>query len=184
MGLRRDAEKGRPGRMRSRTSTIGRISIVVCQNVLLWMSLYVAASTAHILILGIVNANYIPSVALYLLAVCVEILKSCGDTANQGQQSTLSLSYLILQNTTTHLRKQARNIAQSDRVDTFQALATHTLRILVTIWMVACGLTITFTAARRPLCASPKSGSKTLPLDKGNTCIINRMTILTGLIAL
>ncbi|KXS99337.1 hypothetical protein AC578_6746 [Pseudocercospora eumusae] len=167
MGLRGTSKKGRVGRMRSRTSTVGRRSIVVCQNVLLWMSLYVAASTAYILILRAVNVNDIPSVVLCLLA------------------STLSLSYLLLQNTTTHLRVCARNMTQYERVDTLQVLATHALRLLVTIWMIACGLTITFTAARTPLCASSNGTSKTSasPLDVGRTCIINRVTILTSLIA-
>ncbi|KXT14103.1 hypothetical protein AC579_770 [Pseudocercospora musae] len=169
MGLRGTSEKGRAGRMRSRTSTVGRASIVACQNVLLWMSLYVAASTDYILILRVVNVNDIPSVVLYLVA------------------STLSLSYLLLQNTTTHLRVRARNMAQCERVDSFQRLATHVLRLLVTIWMIACGLTITFTftAARTPLCASSNRTSKihALPLDVGRTCIINRVTILTSLVA-
>ncbi|KAF7191791.1 hypothetical protein HII31_06836 [Pseudocercospora fuligena] len=168
MGLRGLPEKGRAGRMRSRTSRLGRASIVVCQNVLLWMSLYVAASTAYILILEAVSVNDIPSVVLYLVA------------------STLSLSYLLLQNTTTHLRVRARNMKQCERVDAFQGLATHMLRLLITIWMIACGLTITFTAARTPLCTASNASSKVriLPLDEGKTCIINRVTILTSLIAL
>ncbi|EME81618.1 uncharacterized protein MYCFIDRAFT_175211 [Pseudocercospora fijiensis CIRAD86] len=143
MGLRGSSEKSRPGRMRSRTSTLGRGSIVVCQNVLLWMSLYVAASTAYILILGVVSrARYGGTRLMSFAEHAVLILPLLSEHYHPSQSS----------------------------VDAFQGLATHTLRLLVTIWMIACGLTITFTAARTPLCAS----SSVSPLDKGKTCIINR----------
>lgn len=98
----------------------------------------------------------------------------------------LSSAYIGLQNITTRLRTKARDRWQSERADTCQALAQHVLRILFTIWMVTCGLSITFTAARRPLCEMHvgRPSSSVTPLDMGSTCIVNRIGIIVSCIAL
>lgn len=71
-----------------------------------------------------------------------------------------------------------------ERVDAYQSLAAHSSPILVTIWMVASGLCITFTVARQPLCTFGNILEKTAIVDHGRTCIINRITILTGLVGM
>jgi hypothetical protein len=94
--------------------------------------------------------------------------------------------YLGLQNATTRLRTRARNTKQGELVDTLQDLASQTMKILVLIWMVASGLSITFTAARQVLCAMRPAEvtASTVPLDQGSICIVHRVTILTGLVAM
>ncbi|KAM3417273.1 hypothetical protein BST61_g5529 [Cercospora zeina] len=151
---------------RAKRNRLGRLTIVVCQNALLWTALYVIASTIFILVIGAVDAQAIPSAVMYLVA------------------GILSLSYLLLQTIATHLRTRARSMIDGERVDAHRSLAAHTLPILVTIWMVASGLCITFTAARQPLCTSGRISAKTAVVDQGRTCIINRITILTGLVGM
>ena len=60
-----------PPCQRSRKHELGRAIIVVCQNVLLWVAFYVAASTIYILVVGAVNLQNIPSAVMYLVAVCL-----------------------------------------------------------------------------------------------------------------
>ena len=60
-----------PACQRSRKHELGRAIIVVCQNVLLWVAFYVAASTIYILVVGAVNLQNIPSAVMYMVAVCL-----------------------------------------------------------------------------------------------------------------
>lgn len=52
-----------------RTGRAGRIAIVLCQHVLLWTALYIAASTMYTLIIGAITVKDIPSVVLLLVSV-------------------------------------------------------------------------------------------------------------------
>lgn len=69
MGVKEMYELPKPRQRRSRMPKIGQAAIVVCQNVLLWVALYVAASTIYILVVGAVKFQDIPSRVMYLVAV-------------------------------------------------------------------------------------------------------------------
>lgn len=51
------------------TGKTGYITIVVCQHILLWCSLYVTASAIYALAVGAVFTNDIPSIVLFMVAV-------------------------------------------------------------------------------------------------------------------
>lgn len=105
--------------------------------------------------------------------------------ADSTSQSCLSLFYLSLQNVTTFLRKQARDRWQSERVDTYQTLATFVLRrFLVLTWVITGVLAIVLTASRGILwpCQS-ENDQNAVPLDKGTTCIVNRVEMLASITA-
>lgn len=174
---------------RSLSRTPGCVIIILCQHVLLWSALHVAASAIYALAVDAVMTNNIPSIVMFLVAVCLRKPPEwiCS-RANSVSQSSLSLFYLVLQNVTTHLRKSARDRWQSERVDTLQSLATFVLRrFLVLTWAVTCILAIVLTASRGILwpCHSENEGDRSdaMPLDIGTTCIVNRAEILASLIA-
>ncbi|KAF2171149.1 hypothetical protein M409DRAFT_19120 [Zasmidium cellare ATCC 36951] len=153
-------------RSKSLSTTSGCVMIIICQHILLWSALYVAASAIYALAVEAVVTNNIPSIVMFLVGSC------------------LSLFYLVLQNVTTHLRKRARDRWQSERVDTYQSLATFVLRrFLVLAWVVTSVLAIVLTASRGVLWpCQPESDSRTMPLDVGTTCVVNRVEMLACII--
>lgn len=165
----------------------GCIAITISQHGLLWSALYAFGSTLYVIGVQAVFTNDIAVVVLLMVAVS-KLKKRFESTANTDRhgKSVISLFYIILQNVTTRLRKNARNRMQGERVDIFQALATHTLKILSTLWLVTVGLSITFTAARQPLCTMGTTERifNISALDRGNTCIVHRVGIITSCIAL
>ena len=65
-------------------------------------------------------------------------------------------------------------------------LATHTVRLAVTAWLGACGLTIVFTVAKEPYCF-PEDDATSLvqtAIDTGSSCIVQRTGIGASLLAL
>lgn len=62
-----DLKQRRPAR--AKRNRLGRVTIVICQNALLWSALYVIASTIFLLVAGAVDAQAIPSAVMYLVAV-------------------------------------------------------------------------------------------------------------------
>lgn len=69
-----DATEKREGehegtRTKSRGSAMGRGMIVVLQHALLWILLYVMASTIYIMIIGAVSMKDLASAVLYIVAV-------------------------------------------------------------------------------------------------------------------
>lgn len=74
---------------------------------------------------------------------------------------------------------------QSEKVDTFQSLATRTLEGLSFIWGVTVMLSIVFTAARQSLCSlKSDANSSSSPLDQGATCIVDRVGLVMSWLAL
>ncbi|EME43366.1 hypothetical protein DOTSEDRAFT_25316 [Dothistroma septosporum NZE10] len=146
----------------------GYVVIVALHHILLWCSLYVTTGALYAVAADAVFPNDVPSIMLFIVA------------------GVLSLAYIGLQNVATRLRTRAKDRWQSERADTCQALAQHLLRILFTVWMVTCGLSITFTAAGHPLCEMQlaRIDSSMTPLDVGSTCIVNRVGIIIGCIDL
>jgi hypothetical protein len=66
-----------------------------------------------------------------------------------------------------------------------QTLSKNFLRFVVTAWMVASGLVITFTAARHPFCLiSPRAIAHSLVIDVGTRCIIQRASVAASLLAM
>lgn len=63
----RDLQQLQPAR--ARRNQLGRITIVVSQNALLWAALYVVASTIFLLVIGAIDTQAIPSAVMYLVAV-------------------------------------------------------------------------------------------------------------------
>ncbi|KJX92697.1 hypothetical protein TI39_contig5831g00018 [Zymoseptoria brevis] len=101
--------------------------------------------------------------------------------------SVLSLYYIALHNTTAHLQRRTRDQVQSQRIDNLRKMATFTLRVLMSLWLVTCLVSVTWTGARHPLCETGRSqvGLYPLsPLDQGSACIVNRLAILASVVAL
>jgi hypothetical protein len=66
-----------------------------------------------------------------------------------------------------------------------QTLAKNFLRFVVTAWMVASGLVITFTAARHPFRFLPSRATAKLPaINIGTQCIIQRASVAASLLAM
>ncbi|SMR57174.1 unnamed protein product [Zymoseptoria tritici ST99CH_1E4] len=154
---------------RSLRSRIGRVGIVLCQQILVWSALYIAASAIYTLAVGAVTTMEIPSTVMLLVA------------------SVLSLYYIALHNTTAHLQRRTRDQVQSQKVDNFRKMATFTLRVLMSLWLVTCLVSVTWTGARHPLCEMGRSQGGLYPLsplDRGSTCIMNRVAILASVVAL
>ena len=66
-----------------------------------------------------------------------------------------------------------------------QTLSKNFLRFVVTAWMVASGLVITFTAARHPLCLVPSRATTNLPaINVGTQCLVQRASLAARLLAM
>jgi hypothetical protein len=66
-----------------------------------------------------------------------------------------------------------------------QTLSENFLRFVVTAWMVASGLVITFTAARHPFClVSSRLTAHSPAIDVGIQCLIQRASVAASLLAM
>lgn len=64
-----------------------------------------------------------------------------------------------------------------------QSLATLSLRVAVMLWLVTCGLGVTFILARWPSCL-PADVANTVAMDVGAACIVQHAGIAASLLAL
>jgi hypothetical protein len=79
------------------------------------------------------------------------------------------------------------DLKQCERVDNVQKMATFTLRLLMPLWLVTSVGSVFFTVARHPLCKMSGSSAvldPTSPMDRGDTCIVNRVGILASVVAM
>jgi hypothetical protein len=161
------------------------LTIVFLQHVLLWSSAYVVASTAYLIYTGAITEGLMPVAAVLVFTVSVLSRSFIVSLANQSIQGSSTLMYLCLCNATSWKMTKPSGRSLMTSPACLQTLSRNFLRFVVTAWMVASGLVITFTAARHPFClVSSRATAHSPAIDVGTQCIIQRASVAASLLAM
>lgn len=173
--LRRREHHGKP----QRHGRAGSAAIVGIQRTLLWLSLYIIAGSTYILAVGAVDKMTLAETLVTIVAVSLGLPDS--RLLLTSVQACVSVLYIVLHNFAAYHARRTPFTEHHKSKMGVQWLATLFLRISVTIWLLTCGLSITFTLARRPDCLSshPAAGER---IDVGATCGLNRSIIAASLL--
>jgi len=106
-------------------------------------------------------------------------------SANRLIQGSSTLVYLCLCNVTAWKSTKPGGRGFMTYPACLQTLSKNLLRFVVTAWVVASGLVITFTAARRPFCLLSTRATATFPaIDVGTQRIFQRASVAASLLAM
>ena len=95
----------------------------------------------------------------------------------------MSLTYVGSHNAMAYLLRMTQHESRYSFKATVQSLATLSLRLAVMLWLVTCGLGVTFILANWPSCL-PVDVANTVAIDVGATCIVQHAGIAASLLAL
>ncbi|RMY84806.1 hypothetical protein D0861_06777 [Hortaea werneckii] len=149
-----------------RKRSSGHEAIVAFQHMLLWSSIYVLASEVYMLALGAITSE--------LLASSVLLLTS----------SAVAMIHIICHMTVSIISGRPQTSHVNDRLIISQWLAKLSLRVGVTLWMVACGLNIVFTIARQPHCVPKDGATRSSLIHAGKLCVVQRTGVGASLLAM
>ncbi|KAK0900896.1 hypothetical protein LTR91_009480 [Friedmanniomyces endolithicus] len=165
MGIRRRSHSRSWQTSEPPTRRTGLGAIVATQHVLLWSSAYVSASETYLLIEGYITPDLLPSSIVLLVSAAISVLYIAAHGVSAFLSSRVNID-----------RKRKLRL-------TAHWVATSSLRLGVTAWLAACGMSIIFTIAKQPYCTR-RGGAGVVKIDVGSTCIIQRTGVGASLMSL
>lgn len=97
-------------------------------------------------------------------------------------QGTTSTFYLAFANAVAYLSSDSITATSGRRSLFYHSAAQLLIRLSVVLWLIGCGITITFTVARHASCSSKIHGPANI--DTGMPCVLQRSGVGASLLAL